>query len=206
MADVNVEKRTSGQEPQSSPRQGYGSLGYRNSPVPSPWRNRFESFLNNPFSMMRRFGEDMDQLFAHSMPGTQSGEFGQWWPSIDVSEKDGKMIVHADLPGTDKNDVHVEVTDGALTIRGERKREVQEDKGGFHHSERSYGSFYRSIPLPSGVKADEIKAQINNGVLEVTIPVPESQRARSIPIEENVEKKQTSSQAASASARQSKAG
>lgn len=203
MADVNVEKRMSGQEVQSSPRQGYGSLGYRNSPVPSPWRSRFESFLNNPFSMMRRFGDDMDQLFAHSAPGAQSGEF---WPSIDVSEKDGKMIVRADLPGTDKNDVHVEVTDGSLTIRGERKREFEEDKGGYHHSERSYGSFYRSIPLPSGVKADEIKAQINNGVLEVAIPVPESQRARSIPIEENVEKKQSASQAASASARQSKAG
>lgn len=204
MADVNVEKRTSGHEPQSSPRQGYGSLGYRGSPVPSPWRSRFESFLNNPFSMMRRFGEDMDQLFAPSMAGSPSGD-GQWWPSIDVSEKDGKMIVHADLPGTDKNDVHVEVTDGSLTIRGERKREFQEDRGGFHHSERSYGSFYRSIPLPSGVKADDIKAQINNGVLEVAIPVPESQRARSIPIEENLEKKQTASQPSSAS-RQSKAG
>jgi len=137
-----------------------------------------------PFGLMRRLSEEMDRIFASAWPDARSSETsGSWWPAVEISERDGKMIVCADLPGLDKNDVKVELTEGNLIIEGERKREHEENEKGLHRSERSYGSFYRSIPLPEGAKAESAQAQFKDGVLEITIPVAESQRRRTIPIE-----------------------
>jgi HSP20 family protein len=192
MAEVNIQKRPQVQGSQTPER--YDPFGYRGGM--SPWRSPFEMLAANPFDLMRRFGQDMDQFFSSSWPGSRAGtqdkEMGPWWPAVEVLEQDGKMVVRADLPGIDKNDVKVELKDATLTIEGERKREHTEESGGFRRSERSYGSFSRTIPLPEGANADQAKAQFNNGVLEVTIPVPESQR-RTIPIESG-EKKQVGSE------------
>lgn len=193
MAEVNVEKRPS-QERQSLARRGYDPLDFRSGSPLAPWR-MFDPFFTNPFALMRRLGDEMDQWFANAGAAGQGWEGSQWWPTIDVSEKDGKMIVRADLPGINTNDLKVEMTDGSLTIRGERKREHEEEREGIRRSERSYGSFFRSIPLPQGVSADQVRAQFKDGVLEVTLPMPESQRAKSIPIE-SAEKKQISSEGA----------
>jgi HSP20 family protein len=112
------------------------------------------------------------------------GMMSRWSPPIEVSEQDGQMVVCADLPGINKDDVRVEVTDDALVIAGERKHESDEMRGGVRQSERSYGSFQRIIPLPEGVKADEAKARFKDGVLEVRIPVQEQKsRARRIQID-----------------------
>jgi HSP20 family protein len=139
---------------------------------------------------MRRFTEEMER----GMPGF--GPMTAWSPAIEVSALDGKVIVRADLPGLNKEDVKVEVTDGSLVIQGERKQEHEEHKQGFHRSERMYGSFYRSIPLPKGAQVDQARAQFNNGVLEVSIPVPaEQQQGRQIPVETGAsERRQASSQ------------
>ena len=84
-----------------------------------------------------------------------------------------------------KDDVKVELTDEALTISGERKEEKEEKYEGFYSSERSYGTFYRQIPLPKGVDADKAKATFTNGVLEVTIQVPKMEpRGRKLEIKE----------------------
>jgi HSP20 family protein len=132
---------------------------------------------------MRRFTEEMDRLFTGNWPGLRQGEVGEWLPAVDITEREGKILVRADLPGMNKDDIKVELTDGVLTIEGERKQEHEEESQGFRRSERSYGRFYRSIPLPEGASLDQARAQFNNGVLEVSVPVPESQRRRSIPIE-----------------------
>jgi len=96
--------------------------------------------------------------------------------------------VRADLPGLTKDDVKVELTDEALTISGERKAEKEEKREGFFRSERSYGIFYRQIPLPQGVDADKATATFTNGVLEVTIQVPKSEaRGRKLEITEGQE-------------------
>ena len=107
-----------------------------------------------------------------------------WAPQVEVLEKNGQSIVRADLPGLDKNDVKVEVTDDGLTIRGERKQESEEKKEGYYRSERCYGSFYRLIPLPEGVQGDRASASFKNGVLEVTMPTPtkEMKPARQVPV------------------------
>ena len=95
-----------------------------------------------------------------------------WAPKVDVVTKDNKLVTRVDLPGMKKDDVLVEVEDGFLTLSGERKKETKEEKDNVYREEREYGSFCRTVPLPKGVKADDVNATFNNGVLEVTVPLP----------------------------------
>lgn len=135
--------------------------------------------LFSPLGLMRRFTKDMESLFedfqGFRFPGFfNSGltEFENvaWVPQIEVLHNDGQLMVRADLPGLTKDDVKVEMTNDMLTISGERKKEIEEKREGFYRSERSYGSFYRQIPLPEGVKTEKANAIFRNGVLEITMP------------------------------------
>src|SRR5207249_418706 len=138
---------------------------------------------------MRRFSEEMDQYFEHLRPGhSESGMAatggGLFSPPMEVFERDGQLIVRADLPGLTKDNVHVEVTDDALLITGERRSEHEERQSGTLRSERSYGTFHRQIPLPEGVNADQAMATFKDGVLEVKMPAPQRQaRGRRIDIQ-----------------------
>ena len=135
-----------------------------------------------------------------------SRELATWAPPVEVRERDGNLVVHAELPGLNKEDVKVEVTNEGLVIQGERKREHEEDRGGVHRSERSYGAFYRLIPLPEGANIDQAKAQFNNGVLEVSVPIPKTQEnTRQIPIEAGEERKPVGSQTGQQTTQTSKA-
>jgi len=87
-------------------------------------------------------------------------------------EHDGKFVVRADLPGMCKDDIKVEVTHDTLTIQGERTHEEKEEREGCCYSERSYGSFYRAIPLPEGAETGKATAEFDKGVLEIAIPAP----------------------------------
>jgi HSP20 family protein len=137
----------------------------------------------NPFQMMRRFSKNMDRLFedfgGFNFPTFFKTDFApfrmefdnvEWVPQIEVLQNNGQFMVRADLPGLTKDDVKVELTDDVLTISGERKEEKEEKREGFYRSERSYGSFYREIPLPEGAKTEEAAATFHNGVLEITVP------------------------------------
>ena len=155
----------------------------------------------SPFTFMRRFSEQMDRLFEDFGFGRSwlAPRFGRdlmpsgfdefsasvWSPQVEVFEREGELVVRADLPGLTKDDVNVEVTDDAITISGERKSEHEEKGEDFYRTERSYGSFYRSIPLPEGVNTDEANATFNNGVLEITMQAPQRQtRGRRLEISE----------------------
>ena len=111
---------------------------------------------------------------------------------VDVQRCDGTFTVTAELPGLQKDEVKVEMLDKELVIEGERKREHKEDHEGYHRYERSYGKFYRSVPLPEGVKADQVKAELNEGVLKISMPVAEAkkpeEKATRIPIESGAKK------------------
>jgi HSP20 family protein len=98
----------------------------------------------------------------------------KWRPAVDVEEKDGKYMVRADLPGLKKKDIHVELHDGYLTIRGERKAEHKEDKRDYYRYERTYGSFERSLKVPEGITEKDIHAKYKDGVLELTVPAPKA--------------------------------
>ena len=138
-------------------------------------------FNANPFGMMKRFTEDIDRAFGTCLPTT--GEFELWAPPLEVKHKEGNFIVTAELPGIAKEEVKVEVVEESLVIEGEKKKFKEEKEEGYYRSERSYGKFYRSIPLPKGAKADLIKAELTNGILKVVIPVPEVKPTlRQVPI------------------------
>jgi HSP20 family protein len=142
-------------------------------------------FAASPFSLMRRMMEDLDRLFADFGMRREQTETGRrdvmrrsterevfWTPDVDVFERDGKLVVRADLPGLSPDDVRVEVEDGALTIEGERRQEREIEGAGTYHAERVYGMFRRVIPLPDGVDPESAEARFENGVLEVSIQLP----------------------------------
>jgi HSP20 family protein len=134
-----------------------------------------------PFGMLSRMFEEMDRFFDDlgfgrgRMPRPrlperqmQRGLSALWAPQIEMSEREGQLVICADLPGLRKEDVKVDLTDDVLTIQGER-REQREGRG---YSERTYGSFYRSVPLPEGIEAEGAQAKFQDGVLEISIPMP----------------------------------
>jgi HSP20 family protein len=132
----------------------------------------------------RVFDEPFGSLFR--WPALRGGEAEGWAPRIDVFERDKRLITKVDLPGLKKEDVKVEVADGQLAISGERKSEVEETRENVYRCECSYGSFYRAVPLPEGVKLEDVKATFTDGVLEVSVPLPvkAEAKARTVQIEE----------------------
>ena len=133
-----------------------------------------------PFEFMRRFGEEMDKLVGDFDFGrgwlppalARGAGAGLWAPQIEMFEKNGELVVRADLPGMTKDEVNVEIDNDAITIEGERRSEQNENREGFYRSERSYGKFYRRLPLPDGVEAENANATFRDGVLEITMNAP----------------------------------
>lgn len=138
-------------------------------------RDQYPSIFS-PFGMMRRMMEDMDRMFGgFAGYGGGLGELGGGWsPQLELFEKDGYLVVRADLPGLKEEDVKVEVqADNTLLIEGERKSEQEDEREGIYRSERSYGSFRRVIALPEGIDAEHAEAKFQNGVLEVCLKLPD---------------------------------
>jgi HSP20 family protein len=104
------------------------------------------------------------------MLGTGTGRSFPLTPQLDVKETDKEIVVEAELPGIDEKDVSLALQDGVLTIRGEKKHEVDEAKENYRIMERRYGSFQRSLRLPDTVDEDKVEASFNNGVLKVSLP------------------------------------
>jgi len=154
-------------------------------------------FNSNPFSLMRRMTEEMDRVIQEfALEGGDVSRMG-WSPAIEVTEHDGKYSVRAELPGLSPGDVKVEVDNDALVIKGERKMEHEEKEKGVHRTERQYGFFYRSIPLPEGADVEHANAKFQNGMLEITVPIPqEKELRRSIPIEGETESQSQTKKAA----------
>ena len=141
----------------------------------------------SPFSLMRRMMEDMDRIFeefgsGQGLSGAQAGRGGAlasvWTPPVEVFERDGALVVRADLPGLSPDDVRIEVADDALVLQGERRQEIEVEEEGVYRSERVYGRFSRAIPLPEGADVEKAQARFENGVLEVSIPLAGDQGRR----------------------------
>lgn len=148
----------------------------------------------DPFALLREMRTEFDRFFnepgwpAVHWPAFRFGGGAEaaWKPEIDVFERDNRLVTKIDLPGLKKEDIKVEVTDGHLAISGERKREEEEKGEEFYRCEREYGTFYRAVPLPEGVKLEDVKATFTDGVLEVSVPLPAKPEAtvRKVAIEE----------------------
>jgi HSP20 family protein len=135
----------------------------------------------HPFANLHRELDRILEEFGRS-PSFGSLEGKGMVPATDVVESDKEIEITAELPGLEEKDVQIDLSDSILTIRGEKKAEKEEKDKNYRLVERSYGSFYRSLELPSGVDANAIKATIANGVLKVTVPKPAPAQAKKIEV------------------------
>lgn len=141
--------------------------------------------------------EEMDRWFGSFFPRGWMRPFRTDWPSwgemaapfegrmpkVDVIDRDDEVVVRAELPGVEKDDLDVSISDTAVTIKGETKHEEKEEKGDYYRSEISRGAFTRMVGLPSYVDTENTKAKFKDGVLELTLPKVEKTKRRSIKID-----------------------
>jgi HSP20 family protein len=138
-----------------------------------PFQNDFEDFPAG----LRVFQDSLSRLFSE--PASRP-----WSPAVDISETENELIVKADIPDVDPKNVGIQVENGTLTLKGERKFEEQKNgHKGFHRIERSYGSFVRAFSLPDSVDSEKVKADYKNGVLTITLPKKEVAKPKTINVE-----------------------
>jgi HSP20 family protein len=191
---------STGREASSRGSSGTGmARSGRTSPAPAA--------AGHPFMLMQRMAQDMDRLFEQfgfgrsgfsltpsvgallnedlwsGRPPLVGTEQTLWSPEVELLQRGDKLVVRADLPGVKKEDLDIEVQNDVLTLSGERREEHEDNQEGYYRSERSYGRFYRTIPLPEGVNADQINATFTDGVLEVTLAAPKQEERKAKRIE-----------------------
>lgn len=144
----------------------------------TPWR---------PFTDLSKWESETDRMF--------NDFFGRrmrpWWPAlwsegggaittpvVDVFDEKDEIVVKAELPGLEKGDIEVSITDSQMTLKGEKKKEENIERENYYKRERSYGAFLRSVELPTDVQADKVKAAFKNGVLEVRLPKTEEAKTK----------------------------
>jgi HSP20 family protein len=136
-----------------------------------------------PFGMLTSLQKDINRLFEDFWPMRREDiEEGTLSPAIDVSEDKDNVYVVADLPGVEEKDIKLNFQNGILSISGEKSEEKESKDKNFHRVERSYGSFSRSIALPTHIDAEKATAAFKNGVLEVTLPKKEEAKPQEISI------------------------
>jgi HSP20 family protein len=136
----------------------------------------------DPFDDMRSLRQRMDRLFGDFAPRVLTWEPAELGFALDVYETDDALVVRGALPGVRPEEVDISVTGDVLTIKGETKSEEETKDGNYHRRELRYGSFARSIPLPTRVNHDKAEATFENGVLTVTLPKAEEVKPKSIKI------------------------
>jgi len=138
--------------------------------------------IHNPFKEIERWARGVESRFPRLLEDfAESDE--ELFPPIECATKNGSLVVRADVPGIDPKDVEVSVLGNILTIKGERKAEKEEKKENYFRREISYGAFDRRMTLPEGAVADQVKASVKNGVIEITVPLGKAAGAKKIPIE-----------------------
>jgi HSP20 family protein len=154
------------------------------------WRNRKDrTALERPNFMdwPRSFSQEMDRIFDRFAQefGWATTGFGSaigWAPALDVTETDQEIVVRAEIPGIDPQDVDVQVSGRLLTVSGEKREAHEEKRGATYRAERRFGRFRRTIELPSAVEVDQVSARIDKGVLTITLPRSERSRPKRVEI------------------------
>jgi HSP20 family protein len=118
-----------------------------------------------PWSLMTQLHNEMNRLYNRDEAAATD-----WVPAVDIKEEAERFVIHADVPGVDPKDIEVTMEDGILTLRGERKSEVHDEKDGWRRVERVNGQFFRRFTLPDTADADGVSAKGSHGVLEIVIP------------------------------------
>ena len=131
-------------------------------------RNRINRMFNEPYWLTSRMDDDTGM--------------GMWNPAVDLYEKGDHFVIKAELPGVDKKDISIDLKDRVLTLSGERSYENEVKEENYYRKERSYGKFQRAFTLPSDVDSDKIKAEFNDGLLQIEVPKPEEQKPKQVTI------------------------
>ena len=143
----------------------------------------------DPFKELSAIHDRMNQLFdetfLHARASEAAPAAAMWSPAVDIYESVDEIVVKAEVPGIDRDAVAVEVKDGILTLRGERKFEKEEKEENYHRIERSYGTFVRSFALPSSVDTEKVHAALKDGVLEVKLSKKEIAKPRKVQVTVN---------------------
>jgi len=141
----------------------------------------------DPFREMASLQERMNRLFSDFRIRAPLGEEeitqGSWVPPVDIYETVESIVLEAELPGITKEDIVVEVKDGTLTLKGDRKFEKEVKEENYHRVERSYGAFQRAFTLPGTVQHDKVKAKFKDGILEITLPKVEQAKPKQIKVD-----------------------
>ena len=146
--------------------------------MPAPFGD-MEQFFDNLFARgwLRPFGWERPRW------GELMGTFEERMPKVDIIDREEQVVVRAEVPGVNKDDLDVSVSDNAVTIRGETRHEEKEEKGDYYRSEMTRGSFARTVMLPTNVDANQAKAKFSDGVLELTLPKVEQARKKTVKID-----------------------
>ena len=139
----------------------------------------------NPFRDLRTMQDQMSRLLDQAW-SRESGEElreGLWQPAVDIYEDETSVVIKAEVPGIDQNEIEVRIEDNTLTLRGERKHDTTIQKENYHRVERYYGSFQRSFALPHTIDQGNVQATCEKGILTVTLPKREETKPKQIKVE-----------------------
>ncbi len=143
-------------------------------------RKETPSNIGNDLRLERDFFDTMRDMLRMPIDELFSGEFV---PTVDIREKENEMVIRAEIPGMEPNDVDVSLQEGNLVIKGEKKIENEDQKDTYYQMESKYGSFYRTIPVSREISEKDIKASFKNGVLTVQLPKNKVDSGKKIPID-----------------------
>lgn len=138
---------------------------------------KYDPFAGFELPSLRLFQDAINRLFSEPVTTRP------WAPPVDIMETDDALIVKADLPDVELKDIDIQIENGTLTLKGERKFEKEDKKVGYHRVERAYGSFVRCFSIPETVDPEKVRAEYKNGVLTVTLPKKEVAKPRTIKVE-----------------------
>jgi HSP20 family protein len=143
--------------------------------------------IRRPFTPTRAFQdlwEEMDRLWEGfpRFPHRRAAFTEPAWPALDVFEKNGSLVVKADIPGMTAKDIEVTLTEDGVTVSGQRSEEKEVKDKDYYRCERTYGSFMRQVPLPAGADRDKAQANFKDGVLEISFPLKEEAKQKKIEV------------------------
>jgi HSP20 family protein len=136
----------------------------------------------SPFDRLASLRDEMDRLFDFSFPTRDTGLFSGWSPALDLYDEKDNFVAKVELPGVNKDAIHISMHEGALTISGERTHDFEGKEGQTFRSERYFGKFQRSVTLPARVDAAKVTATYKDGILTVTLPKAEDAKPRQIEV------------------------
>ncbi len=150
-----------------------------------PYKKRQDRWMD-PFRELEHIQQQMNQLFDFSLSrpfGDATLLGGQWAPAVDVYDSADNILIKADLPGLNKDDIDVTVESDQLILKGEKKKENEIEEDNYYKTERFTGSFFRTIPLPAEVEAEKVDAKFSDGVLTLNLPKREEAKPKRIKID-----------------------